>query len=501
MQSSIRNHARAAGAALLVLPLLGCTGTPGNSGTPAVRVPHLAGQPMTACTISGEVPVKASADAYCGVLRVPEDRSNPAGRVIGLRVAVVPAEAAVPEPDPFVALAGGPGEAGTSFFAWLPGFYREVHASRDVVLVDQRGTGGSNPLVLPAMPDTSGLGAAEADARLSAWARDGLAAVDADPRMYTSTVAAEDLDAVRAALGYERVNLYGASYGGALAQYYMRQHPERVRVAVVDGTAPLDVPVLERMAATSQDAVDLLLERCAADAACHAAFPNLAQEWSSLVAAFGGGVTVTDPATGQAQVADLTMIGPSIHNALLTGAAAARLPLAIHLATEGQWARVTELVPPSNASPSGGDTLMMKDEILCSEAWARWDPGELERLGAGSYAVPFLRGWAAGQATLCRYLPRGVVPPDDQAPLRTTIPILWLAGDGDPQDPPSILAAVPAQQPNSTIVSMPAQEHVVGHLGCGPALIAAFVEAGTAAGLDVSCVAKGPAPAPEFQLP
>ncbi len=501
MQPSIRNHARSASAALLMLPLLGCAAAPGSPGTPASRVPHLAGQPMTACTISGEVPVKASADGYCGVLRVPEDRSNPSGRTIGLRVAVVPAEAASPEPDPFFALAGGPGEASTSFFAWLPGLYSEVHARRDVVLVDQRGTGGANPLVLPAMPNTSELAAAQADARLSAWARDGLAALDADPRMYTSTVAADDLDAVREALAYDKVNLYGASYGGALAQYYMRQHPEHVRVAVMDGTAPLDVRVLEGMAATSQHAVDLLLGRCAAEAACHAAFPNLAEEWSSLVASFRRGVTVTDPTTGQAKVADLTMIGPSLHNALLTGAGAARLPLAIHLASEGQWARVTELVPPSNTMPSGGDTLLMKDEILCSEAWARWDPDELERLGAGSYAVPFLRGWADGQATLCRHLPKGLVPPDDQAPLRTTIPTLWLAGDGDPQDPPSILAAVPAQQPNSTIVAMPAQEHVVGHLGCGPSVIAAFVDAGPGRGIDVSCLAKGADPAPTFQLP
>ena len=145
------------------------------------------------------------------------------------------------------------------------------------------------------MPDTTGLSAADADARLSAWARESLAALDADPRLYTSSVAADDLDAVRAALGYDKIDLYGTSYGGELAQYYLRQHPDHVRVAVMDGTTPLDVQVLERMAATSQHALDLLLARCAADPACHAAFPNLATEWSTLVAAFANGVTVTDP--------------------------------------------------------------------------------------------------------------------------------------------------------------------------------------------------------------
>jgi pimeloyl-ACP methyl ester carboxylesterase len=484
-----------------VVLLAACTSTTGPSGTPAGHVPVLAGQPMDACTISGDVPVTASFPAYCGTLTVPEDRSNPSGRQIGLRVAVVPAVAASPRPDPFFALAGGPGEASTSFFAWLPGLYADVHATHDIVLVDQRGTGASNPLTLPAMPDTSGLSATEAEAQLSAWASASLAGLDADPRMYTSSVAADDLDAVRTALGYDTIDLYGTSYGGELAQYYLRQHPDRVRVAIMDGSTPLDVPVLELMAATSQHALDTLLARCAADGACHAAFPNLATEWTQLVAAFAAGITVTDPSTGATAVADLGSVGASIHNALMTGGAAVQLPLAIHLAFGQQWDRLSELVPPVNASPSAGTTLLMKDEILCSEAWARFDPAEVERLGAGSYALPFVRAWAVGQAALCRYLPKGIVPADDAAAVRTDIPILWLTGDGDPQDPPANLTGVPSQQPNALVVVMPAQEHVVGHLGCGPKIIARFIDAGATAGLDTACAAEGPAPAPTFHLP
>ncbi len=458
---------------------------------------------MTFCVIQGEVPVKAEVPGFCGTVPVPEDRSNPSGRQIGLNVAVVPALAAVPEADPLFALAGGPGDASTSFFAWLPGLYADVHATRDIVLVDQRGTGGSNPLTLPAMPDTSELSPADADARLTAWASDSLAALDADPRFYTSSVAADDLDAVREALGYDRIDLYGTSYGGELAQYYLRQHPDHVRVAVLDGTTPLDVPVLELMAVNSQHALDLLLARCEQDAACHAAFPQLAGEWSTLVAGLASGITtdVLNPDTGEPAVLDLGVVGPSVHNALLTEAAAAQLPLAIHLAATGQWDEVGQLVPASDASPSGGSTLLMKDEILCSEAWARFDPADFERTGAGSYALPFVRGWADEEARLCRYLPKGVVPADDTTPVKTTLPILWLAGDGDPQDPPANLAGVASQEPNSLVVVMPAQEHVVGHLGCGPSLIGAFLDAGTVDGLDVSCVAKGADPAPTFHLP
>jgi pimeloyl-ACP methyl ester carboxylesterase len=469
-----------------------------TSATPTP--PLLAGQPMTPCVIKGEVPVVAEAPGFCGTLQVPEDRSNPSGRHIGLQVAVVPALAAPAAPDPFVAIAGGPGDGSTSFFAWLPGLYAGVHATHDIVLVDQRGTGGSNALTLPAMPDTSGLSASDTDARLSTWAHDALAALDADPRFYTSSVAADDLDGVRAALGYDKIDLYGTSYGGELAQYYLRQNPEHVRVAVLDGSTPLDVPVLERMAANSQHALDLVVARCGADPACHSAFPQLADEWSTLGARLATGVAtnVVNPQTGEHAIADLAGVGPGIHNALLTGAAAAQLPLAIHLAFEGKWDQAVALVPGAS---SGGPMLLMSDEIRCSEAWARFDPTEVQRLGVGSYLLPAELVQAQTWATMCRYLPKGTEPADAASPLRTTIPILWLTGDGDPQDPPANLMAVMSQEPNARIVVMLAQEHVVGHLGCGPSVIASFVDAGTATSLDTSCVEKGPAPAPTFRLP
>lgn len=490
---------RPAGVLLSAAMVAACTSSrASDSGSTPGRA--LEGRPLAACTISGQVPVVAQAAALCGTLTVPEDPSKPNGRSIDLRVAVVPAVASTPAPDPLFVLAGGPGDASTQFFAWLPGFYADVHAKRDIVLVDQRGTGASNPLSMPAMPDASGLSAGQADEQIAAWARDGLAALDADSRMYTSTIAADDLDAVRAALGYDRIDLYGTSYGGELAQYYLRQHPDHVRVAIMDGTTPLDVPVLELMAANSEAAMDLLLSRCAADEACGAAFPDLAAEWSGLVASLAAGITITNPDTGEQGIAGLSTVGPSIHNALLTEGAAINLPLAVHLASQGQFDAATPLVPPVNASPSIGSTLLMRDEILCSEAWARWEPDEVARLGGDSYAVPFVVDWAVSQAALCSHLPAGVVPANDGAPVTTDIPILWLAGDGDPQDPPANLARVESQAPNSIVVVMPAQEHVVGHVGCGPSIIAAFLESGSSTGVDISCATSRSAPAQPFRL-
>jgi pimeloyl-ACP methyl ester carboxylesterase len=453
---------------------------------------------MADCTVTSKPPV-TTAPALCGTLQGPEDRTNPTGRQISLRVAVVPAQADTPAADAFFALAGGPNEAATAFFGWLPGRFSEVHATRDIVLVDQRGTGGSNELVLPTIPDTSGESPSDAESRLRAWSDDWMATVRADPRQYTSTVAADDLDAVRQALGYDLVDLYGPSYGATLAQYYIRQHPEHVRVAIMDGGTPLDVPLFERMAASSQAALQLLLSRCAADGPCHAALPEVDAEWRTLVKGLETGIrtTVVDEDTGKPGVATLADSGPLIHEALLEPSRATRLPLAIHLASSGRWAEVA----PVLSEPAGNDVVLaMSQVILCSEAWARFDPAEVRRHGQGSYLLPAKLGQAEERARLCSVLPRGVVPDDDAAPVVTDLPLLWLTGDGDPQDPPANLSAIPAQQPNARIAVMPAQQHTVSLSGCAPTVIAELVDAGTTKGLDTTCIERAEVPGLTFTL-
>jgi len=421
-----------------------------SSGSPTSLVPttaatarRLAGQPMTDCTIQSEAPVTATAPAVCGILDVPEDPAKPSGRTIGLRVAVIPAQSDAPEADAFFALAGGPGRAGTAFFGWLPGVFAGIHATCDMVLIDQRGTGGSNPVVLPPMPDTTGLSPAEVDARLKKWSDDWLASSDADPRQYTSSVAADDLDAVRQDLGYPLIDLYGPSYGATLAQYYIRQHPDHVRAAIMDGGTPLDVHVFERMAANSQAALELLFDRCAADAACDAALPGVSSEWSELAAGLAAGIDtgLTDPNTGQPMVATLDDVAPGLHQALLDPATTSRLPLAVHLGHEGQWAQVVEVLPESTSV--GGDWLAMGEIIMCSEAWAQFDPAVVGQVGQGSYLLSTQLADAEARAQRCKALPHGIVPADDAAPVVTELPILWLSGDGDPQDPPANLTSIP----------------------------------------------------------
>ena len=152
------------------------------------------------------------------------------------------------------------------------------------MFVDQRGTGGSNRVLVPTdPPDLTGLTPEEMDAQAKAWVAEYLEEIDMDPRFYTTSVAMDDLDEVREALGYDKINLVGYSYGATAAQYYLRQHEEHVRTVFLYGGSLLDIPVFERWALNSQRALDMIMDLCQADPACQAAYPNLRAEFTELL--------------------------------------------------------------------------------------------------------------------------------------------------------------------------------------------------------------------------
>ena len=194
------------------------------------------------------------AAALCGTLAVSENRATNTGRVIALKVAVVPAQGER-RPDPVFWLARGPGVAATDDLPGAVRFLQAVNAERDLVFVDQRGTGGSNRFECPQGSDAA------------RWADElpaCLADLPADPAAYTTAWAMDDVDEARRALGYEIVNLYGGSlYGATAVQVYLQRHPAAVRSATLIGGTLLDIPIFERFPANSQRALDLALARCA----------------------------------------------------------------------------------------------------------------------------------------------------------------------------------------------------------------------------------------------
>src|SRR5688572_33192764 len=283
-----------------------------------------------------------STEAHCGMLPVPEDPDDPAGAKIHLAIAVVPAISTKAKPDPLFLVAGGPGQGSIHGFAPLLSAFAGIRRERDIVMVDQRGTGGSNRLDC-AMPDDALESGELAPGQLRELARECLPTLRGRPQFYTTSIAVRDLDAVRAALGYARVNVYGGSYGTRVAQHYARRFPERTRAVVLDGVVPPSLPLVPNIAVESQRALERVFARCAADPECDRRFPALAAQFARLEARLTQRpvtVPLTDPVTGESRRLEVTRAHLVTMARMLTYSpgTASILPLVLHeAATNGNF--------------------------------------------------------------------------------------------------------------------------------------------------------------------
>ncbi|HEY6054223.1 MAG TPA: alpha/beta fold hydrolase, partial [Gaiellaceae bacterium] len=198
---------------------------------------------------------RGGASGLCGRLVVPENRAKPGGRTIGLQVMVLKALGTPRRADPIFHLVGGPGGAATESASIWPTAFADLHWNRDVVLVDQRGTGGSNPLSCPEPGNLA------TRAQVARFVHSCFVGLKGDPLQYGTAAAADDLEAVRKALGYGKIDLYGGSYGATVAQVFLNRHPDSVRAVVLDGGSLIDLPMLERFGSNGERALDLVAKR------------------------------------------------------------------------------------------------------------------------------------------------------------------------------------------------------------------------------------------------
>ena len=432
--------------------------------------------------------------ADCGSLSVFEDRASQSGRKIDLRLAVIKAGSDHPAPDPVFVLAGGPG---TSAIEWT-NYYMDIlgpaNQTRDVVLVDQRGTGGSNKLECP--------DPVEPDRRVDAL-RSCLAGLDGDPRAYTTVWAMDDLDDVRAALGYDQINLYGGSYGTTAAEIYILRHGEHVRTAALSGATLLEVPIFERWPITSQRALERMFDRCESDAACHSAYPDLRQEFAESLARLEREpvtMPVENPATGQLAVLTAENFRTTVHGALGSTPTAVLVPQLIHLVYMEDWDALTAFVAPYlNSEDSALQWQIMNLTILCFEDWAKMRPAEIAETSAGSYLkYNDVRNLTVPEE-ICAVMPRPKAEALEYGPLEeSSIPILFFNGDADPQDPPENVAAAKERYPNSLVLVAPGQSHGFTGIPCHASIVADFFAAGSTTGLQTSCLWQVEVPAFEI---
>jgi len=428
-------------------------------------------------------------EAKCGTLEVAEDRSHVDGRKIGLNVAVMPATDPATPLEPVFFIAGGPGGSSVADWAEAPNIFVGLTAHHDIVLVDQRGTGLSHPLVLP--PQNPGESPTD-------YAQRALSSIDGDPRYYTTAVAMDDLDAVRQALGYDKIDLYGGSYGATAVQYYLRQHGDHVRAAVLDGGTLVNVPVFELIAPNSQRALDDVLDRCLADPGCASTYPNVRTEFTAVMARLSQKPVATDvmDPSGQSIVVTADVFASTVHQ-LLVGSDSGSIPWLVHTAWSGNLTVVA--VELSKYIGKSAQVLVMTVEILCSEAWARNEAEQVKALGRGSYMLSNQVAFAENYAGACAYAPPGFVTLNDGQSPQTTVPVLLLNGSDDPQDPPSNVAEAQRLMPNSLLVVAPGQGHTVGQIGCLSAVVVDFFNRGRTNPATANACVAGMQP-PQFRL-
>jgi pimeloyl-ACP methyl ester carboxylesterase len=428
-----------------------------------------------------------STAAQCGTLKVPEDRSKPDGRKVDIFAAVLPANTVSPKDDPLVVLAGGPGQA-ASTLAPFASRLNELRRTRDVVLIDQRGTGRSSPLVCEAFkPRESDVFDPDPLPRAKACV-DELAGKGVDLAQYTTTAWIADLEAMREALGYERWNLWAGSYGTRVAQEYLRMHADRVRTMVLDGVAPPGMIISLDVWRTREAALDAILKACTASPACAKAHPDAgallrAVEWSLED---GKEMDVVDPRTGRTQRARVTfdVVLAALQPLTYAPETAVLLPEMLALAAQGEFAPLFAANPTASTRESEQTNAALHFSVTCAEDVPRITR-ELEK--AALAALPTER-LAQQTISVCSVWPRGTVPADFAKPVKSDIPTLIFSGGMDPVTPPAYGAQVAKDFPNSRHIVAPGYGHIVSYLACGPRLIATFVDDASTNRLSESCM-------------
>ena len=444
--------------------------------------------PLEDCAITS--PSGDQWDARCGVLSVPEDRANPNGRQIELHIAVIPAIKRNPAPDALFLLAGGPGQSAIETFPAMLALMFSIHEDRDIVLVDQRGTGKSNPLRCLDLEDES-LDDEEALAKLRSCPE----TLDADLRFYNTEIAMTDLDQVRSALGYESINIYGASYGTRAALIYLRMFPEHVRTVTLDSVVDPEFVLFMDAARDGQSALEVFFARCESDAACKTTFPTVRSELDGLLSRLEekpAEITIPNPLTNKPLELTVTreMITNMIFNTLYAPELVATLPLSIHAAyADENYVPLISQALLVNASLYDG----MFYAVACTED---------APLISADEAVKLSEGTVFGDRTVdfmetCAAWPKGSVSSEFREPIKSNAPVLIFSGEADPITPPWHADKVAEGLTNELHLVFAGMGH--GNLAnrCSSNLFKEFLESASIDGLDTSCV-EGIVPPPFF---
>lgn len=445
---------------------------------------------LTACDLT-QPNSGLSTAAWCADFPVPENRADPNSRTIKLKLALLRSNAQVESKDMLVFLAGDPGQAATDSTDTVSSVLKPLLAHRSVLLLDQRGTGGSNALTCEDSDDGD---AADDGSRFDAEKTHAAAAHclrqlegRADPQYYTTTIAAQDLEDVREAIGSPQFDLVGVSYGTRMAQQYLMRYPDAVRSVVLDSAVPNSLALGNDFARNLDDALKAQFARCTAEPACKQQFGDPDQTLYQLRDALRANpheVSFRDPQSYQTVKRTLNedSLASVVRMFAYTPATAALLPLSIDAAAHGD---VGPLLGQAKILSGELSELMgsgMQYSVICAEDADLLAPRQ-EDAGTilGTRMIDTLKA-------VCSVWPRGTRPADFHQPLKTDKPVLLLAGQYDPVTPPRYAEEVAKGLPNARVLVLKGQAHSVMAAGCAPQLIQHFVEELDPEKLDASCL-------------
>lgn len=439
---------------------------------------------LTPCRVEG-----FSSEVQCGIHRVFENRATARGRMLPLRVIVLPARRPNPALGPIFYFAGGPGETASELlFLFDDAPERE---DMDIVFIDQRGTGEGHFLGcrLPGSDDNlEGYLRGPFDLPTVRACRDDLAR-RFDLSQYHSMAWIEDVDEVRRALGYDRINIVSGSFGTYTAQQYLRRHGAHVRTVYLLSPVLLANRTPLYMPRDGQRALDRLFDQCAAETPCRRAFPRLREDFAAVLGRVRQGSVVTSarhPDTGARSEMrlDEAAFVDALRVFLYRSTSAREIPFLIEQAAAGDFSGFADVAVRSARSFYGNARSGVGFAVTCNEFVNRIRPEEIAPAGRGS----FLGTWRIdAQRAACAQWPRTEVPVDYITPFRSNVPALIVSGDTDPVTPPSWGEEMRTITPNAAHLVIAGAGHTEEN-ACVLAIRHAFFRTGSASGLDARCM-------------
>lgn len=425
----------------------------------------------------------------CGFVAVPENYEQPEGKQIDIHYAIIPSIQENAQPDPLLILAGGPGQAATELTPMIARIFADVRKQRDIVLIDQRGTGKSNPLSCDVnRPDE--LVRSDDEQALDEVAAECLAQYpDVDVAQYNTPNAIRDFERVREALNITQWNLYGGSYGSRVGLKYLQQAPEAVRTATLDAVAPPQV-VIGPFGFNGSLAFDNMVQDCQQQQPCVQRFPNLKQEYNQVMQSLAQQsvlLETLDPLSAEPITIRLTpgRFSSVVRLALYNPSTRQLLPYAISEANATNYKPILGLMGGTTTAVQNSIYLGLMLSVVCREDLPRATDSLLQQDANNEFI-----GGKTGEAfvALCKGWQTEPAPADFAAPVESEKPVLLLSGTQDPVTPPRWADIAARTLPNSLHVIAPYAGHTIAGHTCANKIVAQFVRSGNVKELDTQCV-------------